>query len=160
MLLDTPDPAMDPHPYGYDADIRRVLATYLPLRPEGQLALLGAWLIDHQDQQRAVTTEAAASAHDPAFTLLRTVIDQVLAQVIAYSAELGNRAGRAQAVVDHHRGLEQAAALGVRVIAAIRDENDLGPQVMAWAVTSRARRAAALAAATTATKALPTVGSG
>jgi len=146
MLLDTPDHGMDPGPSPYDADIRRLLATYLPLRPVGQLALLGAWLVDHQDRQRAASDEVAASAHDPAFVLLRRLTERLLEQVIGYNAELGDRASRAQAVVDHHRGLEETAALGPRVMTAISDENDLGPDVMAWVVASRARHAAALAA--------------
>jgi hypothetical protein len=145
MLLDTPEPAMDPDPYAYDTQIRHLLATHLPLRPEGHLALLGGWLVAHQDQQRAALAQAAASANDLAFTMLRGITDRLLGQVIAYSAELADPASRAQALIDHHRDLEETAALGGRVTAAISDENNLGPEVMGWAVACRARRAVDLA---------------
>jgi hypothetical protein len=148
MLLDTPDPGMDPDPYAHDTEIRRLLATHLPLHPEGQLALLDAWLVAHQDHQRAARTAAAGSAHDPAFMLLRAVTDHLLELVIASSAELADRASSAQALVDHYRDLEATAALGARVTAAASDENDLGPRVMGWVVASRARHAAELAAQT------------
>jgi len=147
MLLDTPDPAMDPDPY--DIQVRRLLATHLPLRPDGRLALLGGWLVARQDQQRAALAQAAGSTDDPAFTLLRAVTDHLLAQVIGYNAELADPASRTQALLDHHRDLEEAAALGARVAAAASDENDLGQEVMGWVVACRARHAAELAAAKT-----------
>jgi hypothetical protein len=146
MLLDTPEPAMDLDPHAYDTGIRRLLATHLPLRPEGQLALLGSWLVARQDQQRVALNEALGSADDPAFMLLRTITDHLLEQVIGYSAELADPASRTQALLDHHRALEATAALGARVAAAISDENGLGPDVMVWVVACRARHAAELAA--------------
>jgi hypothetical protein len=146
VLLDTPDPAANLDPDAYDAEIRRRLATHLPLRPEGHLALLGGWLVAQQNQQHAAADQAAGSADDPAFMLLRAITDHLLAQVIAYSAELADPDSRAQALIDHHRDLEASAALGPRVLAALGNENDLGPQVMGWVVASRARRAAELAA--------------
>jgi hypothetical protein len=149
MLLDTPEPGMDLDPYAYDSEIRHLLATHLPLRPEGHLALLSGWLVARQDQQRAALDQAAASADDPAFTLLRTITDRLVEQLISYNAELADPASRTQALLDHHRDLEATAALGARVTAAASDENHLGPEVMGWVVACRARRAAELAAAKT-----------
>jgi hypothetical protein len=145
MLVDTPEPAMDLDPYAHDSQVRQLLATHLPLHPEGQLALLGGWLVARQDQQRAALAQAAGSPDDSAFMLLRAITEHLVEQVIGYSAELADSASRTQALLDHHRALEEAAALGLRVTAAASDENDLGEDVMRWVVGCRARHAAELA---------------